>query len=108
MGFELFAALARDWQIVANSSQADAALRRWTADPVLRDFHSVGDILDRTGPGRDRAMADAVLGALLRRAPRDEFAARIALQALSPGLINLARRMGAARDPDIAPEVVAV
>lgn len=107
MGFELFAALGRDWQVAATSPEADAALRRWAADPVLGDFHSAGKILERTAIGGDRATADSVLGALLRRAPRDEFAARVALQALSPGLLTVARRMGAARDPDIAAEVVA-
>jgi DNA-directed RNA polymerase specialized sigma24 family protein len=107
MGFELFAALERDWQLVAAGPDADAARQRWAADPVLGHIHSVGEILERTAPGRDRASADAILGALLRRAARDEFAARAALQALTPGLSTLARRMGAARDPDVAPEVVA-
>ena len=108
MGFELFAALERDWQVVATSSEADAALQSWATDPVLGDIHSVGEILERTRPGTDRASVDSVLSALMRRAPRDEIAARAALQALSPGLINVARRMGAARDPDVAAEVIAV
>jgi DNA-directed RNA polymerase specialized sigma24 family protein len=108
MGFELFAALEREWQVVAVSSEADAALQSWATDPVLGDMRGVGEILERTRPGTDRASADSVLGALLRRAPRDDVAARAALQALSPGLINVARRMGAARDPDVAAEVVTV
>lgn len=108
MGFELFAALEREWQVVAVSSEADAALQSWAADPVLGGIRSIGEILERTRPGTNRASADSLLGALLRRAPRNDIAARAALQALSPGLINVARRMGAARDPDVAAEVVTV
>ena len=108
MGFELFAALEREWQVVAVSAEADAALRAWATDPVLGRIRGVGEILEHTRRGTDRANADLILGALLRRAPRDEVAARAALQALSPGLINVARRMGAARDPDVAAEVVTV
>src|ERR1700724_2753255 len=100
MGFELFAALARDWHVASTSPEAAAALDRWAGDPVLADFHSAGEIRERTALGGDRAAADSVLGALLRRAPRDEFAARVALQVLSPGLLTVARRMGAARGPE--------
>jgi DNA-directed RNA polymerase specialized sigma24 family protein len=107
MGLELFAALAQDWQVVASSPEADAALHRWRTDPVLGHFHSAGEILERTALGAERVTSDSVLGALLHRAPRDEFAARVALQVLSPGLLTVARRMGAARDPDVAAEVVA-
>jgi DNA-directed RNA polymerase specialized sigma24 family protein len=106
MGFELFAALERDWQVVAASPAADAAVRRWATDAVLGQVAGVAEILERTAPGQNRAMADSILGALMRRAGRDEFAARVALQALTPGLLTLARRMGAAHDPDVAPEVV--
>ncbi|MGH9014409.1 MAG: hypothetical protein ACRDZ1_10805 [Acidimicrobiia bacterium] len=108
MGFELFAALDFDWRLAVSSRAAQAALRRWRGDPVLGRLRDLDEILERTARGADRRDANAVLTALLRQAKTDEMAARAALQALAPGLTNVAKRMGAARDPDIAAEVVAV
>jgi len=108
MGFELFAALDLDWQIMTVSRSAQTALRRWRDDPVLRRLRCLDDVLERTARHADRRDADAVLVALMRRAPHDDLAARAALQALTPGLTNVAKRMGAARDSDIASEVVTV
>jgi hypothetical protein len=108
MGFELFAALDLDWRIMTASRSAETALRRWRDDPVLRRLRCLDDVLERTGRHADRRDADAVLVALMRRAVYDDLAARAALQALTPGLTNVAKRMGAARDSDIASEVVAV
>ena len=108
MGFQLFATLDREWESLVTSATASAALRRWADDPILGTLLGLDDIVRRTSREAHRDGADALLAALVKRAPTDETATRALLQALSPGLNKVARRMGAARDPDIAPEVVAV
>jgi hypothetical protein len=45
---------------------------------------------------------------LLRRSSHDELAARTVLQALVPGLVRIARKVGAQQDSERAAEVVAV
>lgn len=107
MGLELFRSLTAEWQCVVTSREATRALRRWAADAALSDMDSLDDVLALTAPGANPADANAVLLALLRRASSDDIAARAALQALIPGLVRVGRRMGAARDLDVAADVIA-
>jgi DNA-directed RNA polymerase specialized sigma24 family protein len=106
MGYELFGALELDWRLVAESRAAKDALRRWADDPTLRGLRTFDDVLARTARGVDKSAANAVLGALIRRARTDPVAARVVLQALTPGLTNVARRLGAGFDSDVAADVV--
>jgi DNA-directed RNA polymerase specialized sigma24 family protein len=106
MGYELFGALELDWRLVAESRAAKDALRRWSDDPTLRRLRTLDDVLARTARGADKSAANAVLGALIRRARSDPVAARSVLQALTPGLTNVARRLGAGFDSDVAADVV--
>jgi len=108
MSFELFFDLDADWRIVAGSRAATDAMQRWANDPVLGACRSLDELLARTAAGADRADAESVLRALVRLAPDDDIAARTVLQALVPALVSVARRVGAADNPDAAAEVVAV
>jgi DNA-directed RNA polymerase specialized sigma24 family protein len=103
----LFRALDLDWRILAASRSAQHGVRAWRSDRALRGVRGLDDILARTAPGTGRESADAVLAALMRRAGDDELAARAALQALVPGLVGVATRLGGRHDPDVASEVVA-
>lgn len=102
----IFDALERDWTDVVQRASAQAALWRWRHEPALADAHCLTEILLRTRHGADPAQADAVLGALVRRAGDDPMAARTTLQALQPGMISLALRHGGRRHPDRASEIV--
>lgn len=108
MAFALFTDLDADWRIIAGGRAAQDALRRWAPDPVLGSAVCLDDLLARTARGADPTDADALLRALLGRAQSDEVAARTVLQALVPGLVNVARRVGARESPDLQAEVVAV
>lgn len=108
MSFPLFANLDSDWRTVADSQDAQAALGRWSEDPVLAGARSLDEVLARTARGSCRREADAVLRALMGRAGSDEIAARTFLQAVIPGLVTIARRVGAAKDPDLEAEIAAV
>lgn len=87
---------------------AQQALDGWTADPILAGSRRLDELLARTARHADRDDADAVLRALLRRSSHDELAARTVLQALVPGLAQIARKVGAQHDSEQAAEVVAV
>jgi DNA-directed RNA polymerase specialized sigma24 family protein len=106
-GLELFRALDLDWRILAASRSAQQGVRAWRSDRALRGLRGLDDILPRTARGAGRGSADAVLAALMRRAGEDELAARAVLQALVPGLVGVATRLGGRDDPDVASEVVA-
>lgn len=87
----VFDALDRSWATLAHSPEAAAALDRWSAEPALAapDLDALVDrIWAAARPDADRAHA-----ALAARAPVDEIAARVLLQALRPGLRNLGRRL---------------
>jgi DNA-directed RNA polymerase specialized sigma24 family protein len=106
-GLELFRALDLDWRILAASRSAQQGVRAWRSDRALRGLRGLDDVLARTARGAGRGSADAVLAALMRRAGDDELAARAVLQALVPGLVGVATRLGGRDDPDVASEVVA-
>jgi DNA-directed RNA polymerase specialized sigma24 family protein len=105
-GLELFKALDLDWRILAASRSAQQGVRAWRSDRALRGVRGLDDVLARTARGAGRGSADAVLAALMRRAGDDELAARTVLQALVPGLVGVATRLGGRDDPDVASEVV--
>jgi hypothetical protein len=108
MTFPLFADLDADWRAFVSSQLARNALDRWSGDPVLGGSRTLDEVLAPTIRGGDPAVADAVLRALMARATTDEVAARTVLQALVPGLVSVARRVGAHADPDLEAEVAAV
>ena len=81
--------LDREWQQIAASPEANRALRRWALrQPALRPCSSLDDLLDRR---RDGNAAEPILRALFSEGRNDELAARVALQALLPGLVKIAR-----------------
>lgn len=108
MGFALFTDLDADWRIITGGRAAQDALRRWKSDPVLGSVVCLDDLLARTARGAAPTDADALLRALLGRAPSDDVAARTVLQAVVPGLVNVARRIGARENADLQAEVLAV
>ena len=104
----LFAALDREWQTICSSRLADRARSQWT-DDALCCFSNLTDLIATLRRSRrDPDAADAILAALARRAPADELAARTLLQAVLPGLFNVAKRLGHGRvDDDLEAEVLA-
>lgn len=108
MAPELFAALDREWQTVCSSRLADRGRSRWT-DDALCGYADLSELIATLRRSRhDPETADAILAALARRAPSDELAARTLLQALLPGLFNVAKRLGHGRvDEELEAEVLA-
>lgn len=104
----LFAALDREWQTICSSRRPDHGSSPWT-DDALGGFCDLADLIATLRRSRrDPARADAILAALARRAPADELAARTLLQAVLPGLFNVAKRLGHGRvDDDLEAEVLA-
>src|SRR5437870_4739679 len=98
MCFQLFTDLDADWRVFVSSGAAQRALERWASDPVFDGARDLDEILARTARGADPVDADAVMRALVRRAAHDDVAARTVLQAVVPGLVSVARRVGAARN----------
>jgi hypothetical protein len=95
MTWQLFRALDAEWEVLVGSAAGRAATTRWAADPVLGpqpDLSGIVAVL-RAG-GADPAGADRLLAALAARAPADDVALRVMLQALLPGLANVAKRLG--------------
>lgn len=84
-------ALDQDWRANFEHSVAGArSVRSWASTrPALRGLVDLGAVLDAR---RDPARSAAVLAALARLAPTDATAARTLLQALLPGLVDLALR----------------
>jgi hypothetical protein len=109
MPWRLFPALDDDWRLVVRGAPASAARARWAHDPVLGSFPDVGAVVEALRSGTlDRAAADRVLGALAARAADDEVALRTMLQALLPGLVNVAKRLARGGvDEDLEATVVA-
>ncbi|MFP5376357.1 MAG: hypothetical protein ACLGIO_06190 [Acidimicrobiia bacterium] len=83
------ARLNAEWDRIATSPAATAALARWAArEPALSPYADPAAAI-APGPGR-RGTDRAALAALARLAPGDDFAARAVLQAVLPGLMRLA------------------
>lgn len=95
MKWHLFRALDAEWEVLVGSATARAAVTRWADDPALGrqvDLSRIVSVL-RAG-GTDPGGADELLAALVARAPADDTALRVVLQALLPGLANVAKRLG--------------
>ena len=87
-----FRSLTAEWATLGRSPQARIALRRWSdAEPALAPFASPADAVAACQCRGDPRAANAVLGALLRKAD-DTLAARSVLQAVLPALAARAWR----------------
>lgn len=86
-----FDALDRSWTTLVGSTEAAAALDRWSATPELAaaDLETLVARIWAAG----KADADRACAALAERAPTDTTAARVLLQVLRPGLRTLGRRL---------------
>lgn len=93
-GGDPVAALDDEWRFLARSALLRERIRRWAKqEPALRPFADGRSVVRfLRGPGLF-AEKDALLGALLRLGRDDGLAARVALEALLPGLKRLAARM---------------
>lgn len=95
MGWKLFTALDQEWAALSRSARARRTVTSWSDDPALEGFDDPAAIVAALRAGRrDPAAANRVLAGLARRAPFDDLAARTLLQALIPGLVNVAKRIG--------------
>lgn len=93
-----FTALDAEWAVVCAGRAAQASLRSWAEQcPPLADVADLEALRALLHGGRDYAVADEVLGFLLRQAAvsggGDQFACRVLLQLLVPGLGKLARTL---------------
>ncbi len=96
MGFEVFDALDRDWELLVASREARVAVASWASDPALGVYRGLGELIGAVrSPSVGHAVTDQVLVALARRAAKDDAAARTLLQAIAPGLVNVAKRLRA-------------
>lgn len=95
MHWGLFRALDDEWRALNGTHASEAARVRWSNDAVLSTLPHPAAIVEflRAGAG-DAAAKNRLLAALARRAPWDDFAMRTMLQALLPGLVNVAKRLG--------------
>jgi hypothetical protein len=109
VALELFNALDREWAVLVISPAIRSALRRWSNDPVLASYHDLAALIRALRRGaRDPEHTNQILASLIRRAPGDDLAARAALQALIPGLVNVTKRLsGVVVDEDVEAEVLA-
>jgi DNA-directed RNA polymerase specialized sigma24 family protein len=107
--WRLFRALDEEWRLAVGGASARAAGQRWAADPVLGDFPGVaGVVAALRGCADDPDRADRLLAALAARAGTDDVALRAMLQALLPGLVNVAKRLGGGRvDDELEADVIA-
>lgn len=91
--------LDAEWEELVASPRLADALRAWAFDDPALCFESPAALVETT-EDRDRLEdADAVLGALARRAGTDDLAARFLLQLVLPGCKRLLRLYGR-RDPE--------
>lgn len=94
MSPRLFASLDAEWQTLATSTKL-APRACWAEDEILGGFATLGDLRAVLRASRDdHEAADQILAALACRASHDDLAARTLLQALLPGLVNVAKRLG--------------
>jgi hypothetical protein len=95
MAWQLVRALDQDWNELSRTFAARAALTRWSQDPVLGLYSDLPAIIAALrDTNRDGEASNDILAALAVRARHDDLAARTLLQALLPGLINIAKRIG--------------
>ena|ERR1700674_3563354 len=94
MGFEVFDALDRDWELLVTSREARVAVACWGADPALGVYRGLRELIAAVrSPSVGHEVTNQVLVALARRAATDNVAARTLLQAIAPGLVNVAKRL---------------
>ncbi len=107
--WSLVRALDEEWELQLRRPAAIVARQRWADDPVLGTFEDVDAIVRTLRRGAaDRVAADRLLAALVRRAATEDVALRAALQALLPGLVNVAKRVArGAVDDELEAEVIA-
>jgi DNA-directed RNA polymerase specialized sigma24 family protein len=87
-------ALESDWQHGLRSAQLNARFRIWqTKKPVLARFAGPAAVVSFARGSSSRADKDAVLGALLVWAKHDPIGARMVLEIIRPGLLNLSARI---------------
>ena len=81
-----------EWAQICRSRRVAARLRQALADAVT--FHTLDDLLDRCGRDRDMPMAEAdqVLAHVVALAATDDDAARVVVQRILPGIVNVAAR----------------
>ena len=96
------------WEDLAARLDAAGAMTRWAAaEPVLAGWTSVEALRTVLAPGTDRARADAVLGALVRRAAADggddPDAVLVLLHLLRRGVFALAGRLAGLAGVDGSP-----
>lgn len=91
-------AFQSDWQQAVHSPQMATHFHAWRArEPALARFADAAALLRfMRGPG-SHVEKDAVLCALLTWAKDEPIGARVALEAIRPGLLNLSARI--TRDP---------
>ncbi len=93
--------LDAEWRKMARSSKGRAAVQRWVdQESALAGACSGEEVVAlchrRDGDTAGEELTDerqAALGALLRLAAQDEFAARTVIQAMLPGLVAMGRRL---------------
>jgi hypothetical protein len=108
MQWRLFLALDDEWQALIRTHASEDARARWSNDAVLSPWPHPAAIVEflRQGVG-DPAAKNGLLAALARRAPSDDFAMRTMLQALLPGLVNVAKRLAReAADDELEAQVL--
>ena len=99
-------ALDHEWRVdFEHTCEGARSVRRWAkTEPVLEGLADLGAVLDAR---RDRDRSTEVLAALARLAPADTTAARTLLQALLPGIVDLALRQFSS-DGDALEELVSL
>lgn len=109
MPARLFTALDREWDTRYAPRRVASISNRWSHHERFSGFARIGDIIDTLRRSHDDPeAADQILAVLAGHAPHDETAARIVLQAVLPGLFNVAKRLGHGHvDDDLESEVLA-
>jgi hypothetical protein len=85
----------REWGRLQHAPSTTTVLARWRAEePHLAPYSSLAEILEaaRSLPGAD---ADAILAALIRRAPTDEVATHLVLRRVLHGILRATLRRAA-------------
>ena len=86
-------ALDAEWQRIARAPSSRASLIRWgRREPAIAGVADLDELLEARR--QDPRTADAILRALAAVAARDVLASRVLLQALIPGLAQLAKTSG--------------
>lgn len=84
---DVFAALTLDWHAIARRPLARRAMASWAKTaPTLQYFASPAELVAVINQAGHRSRSHYLLSELLFLAPRDPFAARAVLQAVTPGL----------------------